>query len=255
MATKSRPAESAASDKKSQSMHSGHRARMRSRVRQNGLHSLAEHEMLEYLLFFVLPRQDTNPIAHALLDRFHTFANVLEASEEELQTVSGIGPSAAEFLHALFEVHRYCQKSEVGKPKRLVDTGQTAAYLVPLFHGKKQEQLLLLALDDRDRLLRPIRLDEGSLGSLNVNISKVAAQALSAGATVVILAHNHPGGLVLPSKDDVFATAELMRALAVLQIRVRDHFIVSGEEWLSMRESRRLPYYDPATGEVHIFQY
>lgn len=211
--------------------------------------------MLEYLLFFVIPRRNTNIIAHDLLNRFHTFANVLEATEEELQTVNGIGPAAAEFLHALFEVHRYCLQCGVGTPRRLQDTDRIADYLVPRFRGKKQEQLLLLALDDRDKLLRTIWLDEGSLGSLNVNISKVAAQALSAGATTVVLAHNHPGGLAVPSKDDVMATANLMRALAVLQIRVRDHFIIAGEDWLSMRESGRLPYYDPITGEVRIFQY
>ena len=156
MAKKTAPSSSAVPQKESsvpaekrRPIHTGHRERMRHRVKNNGLESLAEHEMLEYLLFFVLPRQDTNPIAHALLERFHTFANVLEATEEELQTVKGIGPSAAEFLHTLFEVHRYCEKSGVGVPKRLADTEQIAAYIVPMFRGKKQEQLLLLAQKEK----------------------------------------------------------------------------------------------------------
>lgn len=234
-------------------MHTGHRDRMRQRVRQNGLQSLAEHEVLEYLLYFVIPRQDTNPIAHRLLERFHTVENVLAASEKDLRRVEGVGPATAEFLHMLHQSHRYCELGRIKAPARLVDTQQTIEYLVPLFRGQKQEQLLILALDDRDRLLRTLWLESGTVGAVDVSVSKLAAQVLDTGAAVVILAHNHPGGLALPSQDDIIATGNIMRALGVLQIRVRDHIIVAGEEAASMRETGRLPYFNHRTGELQYF--
>ena len=92
---------------KNRPVHENHRERMRRRVEKYGLDSLEEHEALEYLLFFVIPRRDTNPLAHALIGRFGSFAGVLEASEEELRTVEGIGPAAARFLHMLPAVDRY----------------------------------------------------------------------------------------------------------------------------------------------------
>lgn len=234
-------------------MHTGHRDRMRQRVKQYGLQSLAEHEVLEYLLYFAIPRQDTNPIAHRLLERFHTVENVLAASEKDLCRVEGVGPATAEFLHMLHQSHRYCELSRVKPPQRLTETRRIVEYLVPLFRGQKREQLLVLALDDRDKLLRTLWLESGTVGAVDVSVHKLAAQVMDTGAAAVILAHNHPGGLTLPSQDDIIATGNIMRALGVLQVRVRDHIIVAGEEASSMRETGRLPYFNHRTGELTYF--
>ena len=251
--TAAQPAEASKPAKPAKPMHTGHRQRMRSRVKQNGFASLADHEVLEYLLFFVLPRQDTNPIAHRLLEQFHSVENVLAAPVEELCRVDGIGPTAAEFLHALHETNRYCEMSRARTPKRFTETAQIAEYLVSWFRGKKQEVLLMLALDDRGTLVRTICLQEGTVGSVAINVNQMAAQALNTGAPVMVFAHNHPGGVAAPSRDDMITTANLMQALAVLQIRVSDHIIVAGEDWISLRETGRMPRFNARTGLFDYF--
>lgn len=222
-------------------MHSDHRARMHARVAQYGLDSLAEHEALEYVLFFAIPRRDTNPLAHALIARFGSFAGVLEASEADLCSVPGIGPAAARFLHLLAETDRYYLLSRGRARRRLADTAALTAYLVPLFQGARHERLLLLALDDRRRLLRTTWLSDGSAGGVEVSVRRIAAEAVSAGAAYAVLAHNHPDGAALPSREDLLSTAEIQRALALLEITLLDHIILAGDEWLSMRDSGRLP--------------
>ena len=222
-------------------VHSDHRRRMRERVRRDGLESLAEHEALEYVLFFVIPRQNTNPIAHALLARFGTFANVLEADEAELAQVDGVGAAAAHFLHTLSEVDRYYLTSRLRTRPRLSTSEDLFNYLVPLFRGLRQERLLMLALDDRRRLLRTIWLDAGSASDVNFDVRRIAAEAVRAGAANVVLAHNHPDGTVLPSWDDIHSTAQVAKGLALLQVRLLDHIILSQNETLSFRDTGRMP--------------
>lgn len=226
---------------KKQPMHADHRSRMRARVKKYGLDSLAEHEALEYVLYFSIPRQDTNPIAHALLDRFGSFADVLEADEKELLSVSGVGPTTAHFLHTLSEIDRYYMVSRSRVRRRLSETEDVVRYLQPLFRGAKQEKLLMLALDDRRQLLRTIWLDEGSASGVDLSVRRVAAEAVQAGAACVILAHNHPDGSVLPSREDLFSTEEVMKALSLLQIRLVDHIILAGEDSLSLKDTGRMP--------------
>lgn len=225
-------------------IHTDHRARMRARVKKYGLDSLAEHEALEYLLYYVIPRRDTNPTAHALLERFGSFAGVLEASEADLCQVPGVGPAAAGFLHTLLETDRCYLLSRARQRRRLDTTEKCAEYLIPFFRGETHEKLLMLALDDRNRLLRTVWLDEGSAGGVDVSVRSIGAQAVSAGAAAIVLAHNHPDGVPLPSRDDLLSTSVAMRALALLDIRVQDHIILAGDEWLSLRDSGRMPKCD-----------
>lgn len=222
-------------------VHTDHRSRMRARVEAYGLESLAEHEALEYILFFCIPRQDTNPIAHALLDRFGSFADVLEASEKDLLTVQGVGPVTARFLHTLAQIDRYYLTSRSRVRRRLANTEDVAAYLQPLFRGAKQEKILMLALDDRRRLLRTVWLEEGTSNGVEISVRRVASEAVSAGACYVILAHNHPDDVVLPSREDLLSTSEVARALNLLQISLLDHVILAGDEYLSMRDTGRMP--------------
>lgn len=119
--------------------HEGHRQRMRARVEQYGLESLAPHEALEYLLYITNARRDTNGIAHALLERFGSFAGVLEASEEELCRVPGVGPASARMLHLLPEVSRYYEHSRTSTEGALTTTERLAAYLKPRFAGAGQK--------------------------------------------------------------------------------------------------------------------
>ena len=230
--------------------HEGHRQRMRARVEQYGLENLAPHEALEYLLYITNARRDTNGIAHALLERFGSFAGVLEASEEELCRVPGVGPASARMLHLLPEVSRYYEHSRTSTEGALTTTERLAAYLKPRFAGAKQEKALLLSLDSRSRVKSVYWLKEGDSRMVSLEVKDVVSAALRGGTESVVLCHNHPNGVPLPSREDLAATENIVRALGLVKIRLRDHIILAENDYFSMRESNRLPFYDFETGAM-----
>ena len=162
--------------------HEGHRQRMRARVEQYGLESLAPHEALEYLLYITNARRDTNGIAHALLERFGSFAGVLEASEEELCRVPGVGPASARMLHLLPEVSRYYEHSRTSTEGALTTIERLAAYLKPRFAGAKQEKALLLSLDSRSRVKSVYWLKEGNTRMVSLEVKDVVSAQRCAAA-------------------------------------------------------------------------
>ena len=230
--------------------HEGHRQRMRTRVEQYGLESLAPHEVLEYLLYITNARRDTNGIAHALLERFGSFTGVLEASEEELCSVAGIGPASARMLHLLPEVSRYYEHDRTSTEGALTTTERLVTYLKPRFAGARQEKALLLSLDSRSRVKGVCWLKEENSRMVGLEVKDVVSAALRGGTESVVLCHNHPNGVPLPSREDLAATENIVRALGLVKIRLRDHIIIAENEYFSMRESNRLPFYDFETGTM-----
>ena len=219
--------------------HEGHRQRMRTRVEQYGLESLAPHEVLEYLLYITNARRDTNGIAHALLERFGSFTGVLEASEEELCSVAGIGPASARMLHLLPEVSRYYEHDRTSTEGALTTTERLVTYLKPRFAGARQEKVLLLSLDSRSRVKGVCWLKEGNSRMVGLEVKDVVSAALRGGTESVVL-----------SREDLAATENIVRALGLVKIRLRDHIIIAENEYFSMRESNRLPFYDFETGTM-----
>ena len=132
--------------------HQGHRQRMRERVQNYGLDSLAEHEALEYVLYLTNAQKDTNGIAHDLIDRFGDFAAVLEASEEELCTVEGVGPATARMLHLLPQICRYYSRSRTSTTRCIKTTEQMGSYLMAKFAWSDYERAMLVSLDSRKRV-------------------------------------------------------------------------------------------------------
>lgn len=239
-------------EKRDAELHKNHRARLFARIDEYGLESLADHEVLEYLLFLTNARRDTNPLAHALLKRFGSLENVLGASEEELRQVEGVGPAAVRLLHLLPQLSRRCERARRAERLLLSTTEQRADYLREEFRGVTREQLMLVLLDDRFYLRRRIWIDSGSASAMEISIQKLAATAAQAGAAQVLLAHNHPGGIAVASRQDLFATRDIVRALGIVGIHVVDHLIVAGDETYSMKDSNQLPLFDFKTGNVSI---
>ena len=138
---------------KESSQHKGHRQRMRARVEQYGLESLEPHEALEYVLYITNTRKDTNGLAHVLIDRFGDFAGVLDASEEDLLTVEGVGPSTARMLHLLPQISRYYGRSRTSTTRCIKTTEQMGSYLMAKFAWSDYERAMLVSLDSRKRVL------------------------------------------------------------------------------------------------------
>ncbi len=230
--------------------HQGHRQRMRTRVEQYGLESLVPHEALEYILYITNARRDTNGLAHDLIERFGDFAGVLEASEEDLLTVEGVGPATARMLHLLPQISRYYTQSSMHGRKSLKTTEELAEYLMKQFAGAAQERALLAALDSRSRVKGLFWLRDGTGSRVSLELKDVVAAALKGGTDRVVLCHNHPNGIALPSREDLQATENIVRALGLVKVQLRDHIILTESEYFSMREANRLPFYDFQTGEM-----
>ena len=230
--------------------HGGHRQRMRQRVQSYGLDSLAEHEALEYLLYLTNAQKDTNEIAHDLIERFGDFAGVLEASEEELCTVKDVGPATARMLHLLPQVSRYYGRSRTSAARCIKTTEQMGSYLMAKFAWSDYERAMLVSLDSRRRVRAAVWLREGSTDRVSLDIKCVVEAAIKGGTDAVVLCHNHPNGVALPSLEDMEATGSIARALGLVKVHLLDHFILTDTEYFSMRDANRLPIYDFKTGTL-----
>ncbi len=239
--------------KTEQSIHAKHRQRVYDEVALGGIDHWPEHRVLEYMLFFCIPRGDTNPIAHALIDRFGNLAGVLEASEKHLQEVKGVGAVTARFLHAFPAFDRYYVTSKTKKGLFLKSPEQIERVVLPLFHAQQNEMFYMLLLDERKKLLKTLLLSEGSASVVNVSIAKVVQAATLADAKHVVLAHNHPNQLAIPSQKDVEATGNIMRALGMIEVHVLDHLVVADNDCFSMFAKGVMPYYNMETGQLNYY--
>ena len=218
-------------------MHEGHRDRVKKRFRQEGLDHFSDIQALELLLFYGIPRVDTNPIAHALLDHFGSLSQVLEASPEELMKVPGVGENAALLLTLIPQMGRFYMVDRSSCVTILQTLEQCADFLVPHFFGRKVETVFILCLDAKCKLLCCKELGEGGPNSTGVSIRKIVETAIGVNAATVVLAHNHPSGVALPSENDRAVTLWVRDALNTMDIRLLDHIIVADGDFVSMNQS------------------
>jgi len=218
------------------SIHDGHRGRMKEEfLARPG--SFPDHKLLELLLFYVNPRGDTNPLAHALIEHFGSLGGVLDALPEELIKVPGVGSHAVTLFKVVKETSgRYLAgRSKVDE----VVTGAADAYriLYPYFFGARDERVYLLCMDGKGKSLGVRLIAEGNVNAAEVTTRGVVEAALSLNATQVILAHNHVSGLALPSEEDRSTTRYLAKVLATVGVTLADHLIVVDDDMVSLWES------------------
>jgi len=218
-------------------VHDGHRARKKRQFREHGLEAFADHEALELLLYFAVPRVDTNPTAHRLLERFGSLSAVLSATPEELEAVEGIGENAATMLSLVLPVVRRAYLQSQRADVILSSIEQLGQYFCRLFFGERQEVFYEACLDAKGKLLRCLKLAEGSVDAVNVNVRCIAENALRYNASSVALAHNHPSGIALPSPDDNTTTLLAYEALRTVGIELTDHIIVADNDFVSLRQN------------------
>ena len=219
------------------SIHEGHRQRLNERFRRSGLDSFTDVQVLELALFYCIPRKDTNPIAHDLLAHFGSLSQVLEASVEELQKVKGISENAAVYLSMLTQIGRYYLVDRSQREVILPTIDKCGAYLVPYFFGRPTETVFLLCLDAKCKVLCCREVGQGSVNSAGISIRKIVETALGANATTVVMAHNHPSGLALPSAEDIHTTRRIAAALNAVEVNLADHIVVADGDYVSMAQS------------------
>lgn len=220
-----------------ESIHSGHRSRMKRRFLEQGLDGFTDIQALELLLFYSVPRQDTNAIAHRLLNRFGSLSQVLEAPIEELAKVEGVGEHSAVLLHLINEMGRYYLIDRARREQVLPTIEDCARYLQPRFYGRSTETVFLLCLDAKCKVLCCREVGEGSVNSAGISVRRIVETALREGASAVVLAHNHPSGIALPSPEDIQTTRRVAAALQSVEIQLADHIVMADDDYVSMVQS------------------
>lgn len=218
-------------------IHDGHRNRLRQRFLDEGLDHFTDIQVLELLLFYCIPRRDTNPLAHELLNQFGSLSQVLEASVDELRKVNGMGEGASVFLHLITQVGRCYLKDRASEAKTLPTLESCAKFLQPRFFGECIETVYLLCLDAKCRLLCCKKISQGDVNSANLSIRKIMEIALAANASSVLLAHNHPGGMAIPSYADIKATMNIASILSSVDVNLIDHLVICDDDYVSLMQS------------------
>ncbi len=213
----------------------GHRRRLRERFLAAGPEALADHEMLE-LVLFALPRRDTKPLARALLSRFGGFARVISAPAQDLLAIEGLGEAGVATLKSVQAAALRLMRADVIDQPVLTNWNALLTYLNAEISRERVEQFHVLFLDNRNRLLADEAQQRGTVNHTPVYPREVAKRALELHATALILVHNHPSGDPTPSRDDIAMTQQIKAATAALSIVLHDHIIVGNGQWFSFRK-------------------
>ncbi len=223
--------------KKPSHAHSGHRERMRTRLLESGLDSFQPHEVLEMLLFYALPRVNTNPIAHELIREFHSLSGVLDADIADLKRVKGISDNAAAFLHMLPQLCRLYQLDKLTDCDVMDSVQKLMDYAKAQLTGLSAERLLLICLDESLRLIRCEIISDGTTMETQLDIHRIVECVIRRRSSKVVLAHNHPNAAAVLSDADLFSTGQLRKILESMHIKLLDHIVVgrSGDT-VSMRQ-------------------
>lgn len=212
-----------------ENIHAGHRDRMRKRFKENGFSGWEEHEVIEYMLYRIHRRANTNPIAHELIKKCGGFSQVWSASELVLKKTDFVGDKCAEYLFELGEFVNYCNKKHNVKDRMSLNFKNTEQYLEALFKGKTIEYFYMICLNSKMEVLDEKILFKGSFESTEINMNEIIRYAVEINAASVVLAHNHPSGILIASDADISATKIIAAALRMIKVKVAEHFIVTDD--------------------------
>ncbi len=217
-------------------IHDGHRQRMKERYKETGLDGFSDHAVLEFLLFYAVPRKDTNELAHLLLEHFGSLTAVLEADMDDLLQVKGIGENTAMLLSLIPQVSRRYMENRTAPKKLINDSKDAAQYFISKFAYEYNEVAYAMFLDTKHTVICTRQVGRGVINGVELSVRGLVEAAIKLHAQAVILAHNHPNALIMPSSEDEFFTMSLKKALFLVDIQLLDHIIVSGSEYISLNK-------------------
>jgi DNA repair protein RadC len=220
-----------------QELTRGHRRRLRERFLRAMEHGLDDHELLELLLSYAIPRKDTKPLAKKLLTRHGSIPGALEAEATELTEQPGIGESAVVLLKLAHKLALKCM-DPIDKPSDYLKSPEmVSVYFRTLLRGRREEQFHVALLDAKHRVLAVEELQQGTVDQAVVYPRRVAEAALRHKAKGVIAVHNHPSGDSTPSEEDIQLTRNLKTTLAAVDVLLLDHLIIGTSAYFSLREA------------------
>lgn len=217
-------------------LHEGHRQRVKTRYLTEGLDTFEDHQVLEMLLFFCIPMKDTNELAHKMIREFGSLAGLFEADPKDICNRCGVSENTAILVSLIPSLSRRYFKGKWGDKPVLNSSTKAGEYAISLFAGRTYEAFFVICLDSQNRVNYAALLHEGTLNEVSVYPRLVVEMVLRHQANSVILAHNHPGGSLNPSNDDIELTKKIKAALEPISVKVVDHIIVAGEKYISFKE-------------------
>ena len=210
-------------------MHENHRSRMKHKLLSFGEGVFCDHELLEMLLFFSLPRVNTNQYAHELIDRFGSLDGVFEASISDIVDIKGIGFNSAVLIKLVAGLMKRRSAKTISKRQRMSSLSVTSEYIVNLFSSGNEESLYMVTLDNSLGVIDAACIISGTVNYSSATVAEIIKRAVKTNAASVILAHNHPKGLAIPSTIDIEATHRINDGLRYAGISLIDHFVVNGK--------------------------
>ncbi len=219
-------------------VHDGHRDRLRNEfLASSNTHAIPKHKLLEMLLFYGIPRKDTNEIAHNLIDKFGSFHAVFEADISELTSISGMTKNAATLIKLMVPIATTYIDSRYEDDIYLHSLDEIGNFIHKKYFGISSERCTLLSLNNKGKVLSFDILAEGDIDSVGLSIRSVVEKIINTNASAVVLAHNHPGGTALPSEADVIMTLAISKALQTVSVKFSDHIIIVDDDYISMAQS------------------
>jgi len=222
----------------------GHRERLREKFLKGGLKGFLDYEIVELLLTLGTPRRDCKHQAKEMLREFKTLREVLEASDEELQKVKGIGPHNVFGIKLVQEVSRRFLKDKMMSKPMCQSSKEVFDFLYHSLRDLKREQFKVIFLDTKNQVIEEKTLFEGTVDSSVVYPREIMKEALKYDASSLIFAHNHPSGDPEPSGCDKELTQDLVFAANIMQLKVLDHIIIGDNRYFSFADQGLIEDYD-----------
>lgn len=217
-------------------IHAGHRQRLKNRFLKSGIDGFEQHNILELLLFFAIPRTDTNEIAHNLIERFGNISKVLDAPYDELFKVQGVTTNSATLIKLVPNLSRVYLENKYQAPEFYNTPQKLSEYFAHKFVGINHEEVYIMCLDSSCSLIQCDLLTQGTVTAANISIRKIVETVVRHNACSIVLAHNHPRGLAIPSNEDIITTISIKNALKQLDIYLLDHIIIAQDSYVSLVE-------------------
>ncbi len=223
---------------KEENAHKNHRQRLRAKVDKFGLDVFAEHEILELMLTYAIPRKDTNSIAHNLLKHFGSISAVLEAPKQELIKVEGVGPECAIFFNVLYDFVDIYKKDKVNKKSYILkNTQDCITFFREQYSIKKFECLVLAFLNASNKVIKNVEFKGRNDCNIIFDLQDIINQISDKTIHSLVLFHTHPGGSAEPSDDDLKTTQSIINACLSRGIDFQEHLIFAESEHFSFRQA------------------
>lgn len=221
-------------------IHAGHRERLTQTVYDCGYDKIGEIQALEYVLFYIFPRGDVNPLAHRLLDRYHSLSEVLEAPVEDLMMVKGMGKQSAIKLHLILEIFNRYTENKFMQKGEIKTLGEIYDFLDTLLRFSPLEEFHIIGITSSGKVKGHRLVRKGKINTVAISPQDISLFVATYKVPAVIIAHNHPNGYCTPSTEDISTNSNLDKLCQFADIHMIDDLIIGSDGIYSLKSNTKV---------------